>query len=666
MSSGPSKVSKGRPPSDVWCNHMIQGNMQSRGHYSATCSYCRQYWRQGRPQVLSAHLANHCKKCPDDVSLYFAKIVGKNLAKEEEESADEDESDYPNKRVRQTGIKNFYGGGKIEKGRSDELDRVITKAYVMCNIPFSTIDNPWFIDMIKALEPGYDPPSRRVLNGTLLEAELSRVNARVNNELEKESNFTIALDDLSKNSHTAEYLSKVINDIICKVGISKIVAIVSDNAANVAGARRLITNEYPSIINIRCIAHCINLISSDIVKVDQVKCLVKRANILTRYFKNSTLASTWLKEAIDAKNIAGGGLKTYIETRWMTVHECTSSVYRLKDALLHVLDNHEREISNEAVKAILKKRGFFDDIRILSDILEPIKKAILMLEGSNVTLADCYLHLLRIAAFFKSMPTDDYKELRNSCISIFNKRYKEFDEDIYLLGFFLHPKYRGHGMRNNQFERLRKCALRIWKNLGHKKNSGLELDAQLRAYFDNSEPYNTSYSVHDTAYHWWNSIVDGKFSSLSRLAKVIFSITPHSASCERLFSAMGWLFGKRRINLQPETIETMAKIYLYSLKHAKKDLNYTSNGDSSSKLDDDIQLMLNTVFEEEEEIMSENDDDSFNEHQSDETNMNDETLDIESTVDLGPWVFIDNSILPTITRRYDSDGEEEWDPEQLN
>ncbi|CAB4399412.1 unnamed protein product [Rhizophagus irregularis] len=117
--------------------------------------------------------------------------------------------------------------------------------------------------MIKALEPGYDPPSRRVLSSTLLEAELSRVNARVNNELEKESNFTIALDD-------------------------------------------------------------------------QVKCLVKRANILTRYFKNSTLASTWLKEAIDAKNIADGGLKTYIETRWMTVHECTSSVYRLKDALLHV------------------------------------------------------------------------------------------------------------------------------------------------------------------------------------------------------------------------------------------------------------------------------------------------------------------------------------------
>ncbi|CAB5395898.1 unnamed protein product [Rhizophagus irregularis] len=212
MSSGPSKVSKGRPPSDVWCNHMIQGNKQSRGHYSATCSYCRQYWRQGRPQVLSAHLANHCKKCPDDVSLYFAKIVRKNLAKEEEESADEDESDYPNKRVRQTGIKNFYGGEK-------ESNFTI------------------------ALDGWTDPRGNSLWAFILL--TLSR------------KEYLLQLEDLSKNSHTAEYLSKVINDIICKV--------------------------------------------------DQVKCLVKRANILTRYFKNSTLASTWLKEAIDAKNIAGPG-----------------------------------------------------------------------------------------------------------------------------------------------------------------------------------------------------------------------------------------------------------------------------------------------------------------------------------------------------------------------
>lgn len=85
-----------------------------------------------------------------------------------------------------------------------------------------------------------------------------------------------------------------------------------------------------------------------------------------------------------------------------------------------MLDNHE--ISSDTVKSILKKRGFFDDIRVISDILKPIKEAILMLEGTNTNLADCYLQLLRMATNFKSMPTDDYKTLKNSCIRIFNKR----------------------------------------------------------------------------------------------------------------------------------------------------------------------------------------------------------------------------------------------------
>jgi hypothetical protein len=118
--------------------------------------------------------------------------------------------------------------------------------------------------------------------------------------------------------------------------VKKFVAIVPDNAANVGNAHQLITDSYPSIINIRCIAHCINLISSDIVKISQANSLVKRANILITYFKHSNLANSWLNEAIRAKNNTGGGLKSYVETRWITLYECTSSIYRLKDALLYV------------------------------------------------------------------------------------------------------------------------------------------------------------------------------------------------------------------------------------------------------------------------------------------------------------------------------------------
>ena len=88
----------------------------------------------------------------------------------------------------------------------------------------------------------------------------------------------------------------------------------------------LLPKKYPNIININCIAHCINLISSDIIKITQVKYLVKCCNILTKFFKNSNIAESWLKEAIDLKEIEGGNLKTYVEIRWTTIYNCVASV----------------------------------------------------------------------------------------------------------------------------------------------------------------------------------------------------------------------------------------------------------------------------------------------------------------------------------------------------
>ena len=76
----------------------------------------------------------------------------------------------------------------------------------------------------------------------------------------------------------------------------------------------MIYEEYPNILNIRC-THCINLISSNIVKINQIKSLIKCVNSIIKYFKNSYLASMWLKKAIQLKEIKGEKLKTYVETR---------------------------------------------------------------------------------------------------------------------------------------------------------------------------------------------------------------------------------------------------------------------------------------------------------------------------------------------------------------
>jgi len=85
-------------------------------------------------------------------------------------------------------------------------------------------------------------------------------------------------------------------------------------------------------------------------------------------------------------------------------------------------NTYNDEIISEVVKIIINKRGFFNDIKVISNILEPIKKAILCLESNTSNLADCYIELLRIGMAFEKISTSDYFFFKNFCIKKYNKR----------------------------------------------------------------------------------------------------------------------------------------------------------------------------------------------------------------------------------------------------
>ena len=107
--------------------------------------------------------------------------------------------------------------------------------------------------------------------------------------------YLYELKDFSADRHTAEFIVEQIEIIINKVDVEKFAAIVSDNAANCAAARKQISEEYEHIFNVRCIAHCLNLISYDIIKHPFANRLIKNCNILALFFKQSTNASKYIK-----------------------------------------------------------------------------------------------------------------------------------------------------------------------------------------------------------------------------------------------------------------------------------------------------------------------------------------------------------------------------------
>jgi hypothetical protein len=143
--------------------------------------------------------------------------------------------------------------------------------------------------------------------------------------------------DFSGESHTAEFLAQQIQLIIEEIGIQKFAGIVTDAGSNVHSARNLISGRFPHILNIRCIAHSLNLITKDLIKHTFAKKIIQWCAVIVTYFKKSHRPKELLELKILEKQIDGGGLKTYLDTRWTTVYEMLNSISRLELCLKEVV-----------------------------------------------------------------------------------------------------------------------------------------------------------------------------------------------------------------------------------------------------------------------------------------------------------------------------------------
>jgi hypothetical protein len=465
--------------------------------------------------------------------------------------------------------------------------------------------------------------------------------------------YLYQLSDISEHSHTAEYLSSVIEKVIVDVGVNRISAIVSDNASNVRKAREIIHNKFPNIENVRCIAHCINLIACDIVKHNFGDRLLRRVNNLTTFFKNSHQANSKLVQLINEKGIVGGGLKSYCKTRWTTASESVNSVVNLQQILEEIVTNNRHLLTNDNIIRIIQTRNFFSDLRILKFVLEPLRKAVLALKARAATLADCFLSLVRLAAVLNKLPRSFNSGFRNHCVKVINERFNEFDDDKYITCFFLDPRFRSAALKKSSFKRIIKCIASIGQRLGFDFHEIDILLDQLQQYKEGKDPFDLELSfVKKSPLNWWKFIAtDPEPELLPKVACHLFSICPNSATCERGFSTLGWLF-ERRLNLKLETLESMCKLITYWKSNFKTELGYYGIDQRKNVRlsDDEINIRLAEAFNETDD--DDDNDDLNSTHKSIEVPKDNcyiliEPVWIEKFVDLSHESIIKDIDVPT-------------------
>ncbi len=93
--------------------------------------------------------------------------------------------------------------------------------------------------------------------------------------------------------------SKAIADdlecVIIKVTANKISAIITDNASVMKKAWRILEVKYPKIIFLGCIAHNLNLLVGDIMKLQWAANIMNDSKQIIKYFKTHNIPSAILK-----------------------------------------------------------------------------------------------------------------------------------------------------------------------------------------------------------------------------------------------------------------------------------------------------------------------------------------------------------------------------------
>jgi proline dehydrogenase len=187
----------------------------------------------------------------------------------------------------------------ISYSEQQNIDRYLLRAVIMNGISFRTVNNDFFIEFVKKLNPSYDPPNRKKLAHEVLTQEVVYVENKNESLLAEAAHLTLNIDgwseqchrslyeynvitdsrkaivlsliDVSSFSHTANFLVNRLESVLARIStniniISKIRAIVTDNPNTMQKMREMFISKPGNqhILELRCFAHAINLIAGKI------------------------------------------------------------------------------------------------------------------------------------------------------------------------------------------------------------------------------------------------------------------------------------------------------------------------------------------------------------------------------------------------------------------
>jgi len=193
-------------------------------------------------------------------------------------------------------------------------------------VPFNACDNDEFKQMCEAIGQfgaGFELPTMFDLRGRFLVEEYGcsvmtdawsdkkrRSIINVCTNCAEGTNF-VTSKEVSDVSHTSEVIFELVDKAIEDIGEDDVVQVVTDNAFNNMGAKKLLKEKRPHIYWTSCATHTINLMLQGICNLPRFKKVVDQAKAFTIFVYNHTRTLECMRSFTDGKEIVRPGVTRF-------------------------------------------------------------------------------------------------------------------------------------------------------------------------------------------------------------------------------------------------------------------------------------------------------------------------------------------------------------------
>ncbi len=552
---------------------------RKKTHPSVRCNYCSKLFEQGTSKRMQVHLNDSCPRAPDS-----AKIKAKQISETPNATTSTSipTAKAPKKHLKNITIENFVD--RMSEEEQETLEISLSQALFAAGVPFSFLENDYVIQFFQQLRPAFKLPNRKKLADELLDDVFDGVKAECNEQILQAKSLTMVSDGWSninresvqnfvictpkllffdaiysgEESHTAKWVANEIIKQMEIIDINKFSAVITDTASVMKAAWRIIEESYPNIVCLGCNSHVMNLLISDILKIDQIKSVVENAKKLVNYFKGHIQAAAKLKRIQKENYSKEIALVLPALTRWGTHIACFQSLQNSKTALEQALmDVKICQNMDLTLRAHILSDDFWEDLNIITKIMEPMVSALKLFESDTSILSTVYSYFKKVMDQINQIDCNFSDKLQE----LITNRWEYTYHPIMMTAYMLDPQFLEES-KNNGIESTGYAEFTTFINKKFNQEEAVELFAELVNFRNKNSPYDNeiiwkSANILNSSL-WWQS---WSTSKLQQLAIKVLSIPTSSAAAKRNFSTFSFINNKIRNRLKNDRIKKLVYIY---------------------------------------------------------------------------------------------------------